>query len=161
MGNATGARKASAARLGMSLDEYDRRERLTPAQRTRRYEARHPERTKESKRRSREKEANRQAARTREQGRRDRIRAEVIRLLGGRCLRCGFDDARALHVDHVHDDGAHDRLQFGGRRSYNTYGFFRAVIEAASSGRYQLLCANCNTIKEWERKRSTRRNDDG
>ena len=84
------------------------------------------------------------------------MRAEVIRVLGGHCVRCGFDDPRALHIDHVNDDGAADRERFGGRTSPLVVRYQQTVIAEAASGRYQLLCANCNTIKAWEKKRNSR-----
>ena len=32
-------------------------------------------------------------------------RLKVIDSLGGRCSRCGFNDVRALQIDHVNNDG--------------------------------------------------------
>lgn len=74
------------------------------------------------------------------------IRFQVLEALGGRCVRCGFSDARALQVDHVHDDGYVDRKERGvsfQRLMYN-------AILAGEQDQYQLLCANCNWIKRWE-----------
>lgn len=74
-----------------------------------------------------------------------RLRAEVLEKLGGKCVRCGFSDRRALHVDHVYGGGTVERLVLG------TSALWRKVL-ADNKGRYQLLCANCNAIKRYEEK---------
>jgi hypothetical protein len=50
-----------------------------------------------------------------------RMRLSVLEALGGECIRCGFDDKRALQIDHIKGEN-----------------------------KYQLLCANCNWIKRVE-----------
>ena len=75
------------------------------------------------------------------------VRREVIALLGGCCVECGFADARALQVDHVKGDGAAER------RSTPHATLMRRVLLSWRSGErgvYQLLCANCNWIKRVE-----------
>jgi hypothetical protein len=76
-------------------------------------------------------------------------RACVIAKFGNRCKKCGFDDPRALQIEHTNGDGYIERRN--GYTSGVTY--FKKVL-ADESGRYQLLCANCNWIKkaEWEDK---------
>lgn len=69
-----------------------------------------------------------------------RERQKVIDFLGGRCIRCGFIDIRALQADHVNGGGSKDRR--GKRTSY------KEVVD--NPGKYQLLCANCNWIKRVE-----------
>lgn len=71
------------------------------------------------------------------------LRRQVIQHLGGRCARCGFDDERALQIDHVDGGGNHDVL----RRAPIAY--LKAVRDRGD-GRFQLLCANCNWIKRSE-----------
>lgn len=76
------------------------------------------------------------------------FRAQALRLaalaaLGGRCKKCGFDDHRALQIDHVDGDGAKERAE---GRSPST--FHKKVI--ADQTGYQCLCANCNWIKRHE-----------
>lgn len=73
-----------------------------------------------------------------------RIRQRLIDELGRQCVRCGFDDWRALQVDHVHGDGRLERVKLN-----NVSKLFHAVV--ASPARYQLLCANCNWIKRYEK----------
>ena len=79
-------------------------------------------------------------------------RVEVIIKLGGKCKRCGYDDIRALHIDHVNGDGKKER---GIRKSINR----RFVNNLIDSNRYQLLCANCNWIKRLENNEGTNRSD--
>ena len=74
-----------------------------------------------------------------------RLRRRMLDALGGKCLRCGFDDWRALQIDHVNGDGRSDRDRVGNRNRY-----FKAVV--SSPDRYQLLCANCNWIKRYEQQ---------
>lgn len=77
-----------------------------------------------------------------------RRRKAVLALLGGRCMRCGFDDPRALQVDHVHDDGYEER-----HAEKNHYRKMIAkILRGEELDRYQLLCANCNWIKRAERE---------
>jgi len=79
-----------------------------------------------------------------------RKREEIIQLLGGKCLQCGFSsDYRALQIDHANGEGYKE--QGRGEQFYD-----RVLREIkASSKKYQLLCANCNWIKreklkEWK-----------
>lgn len=70
-------------------------------------------------------------------------RSRVIKHLGGKCIRCGFDDPRALQADHVKEVGlAH-------LRSQNWRDYHKEILKD-TTGRFQLLCANCNWIKRAE-----------
>jgi hypothetical protein len=64
-------------------------------------------------------------------------------VLGDRCVRCGFDDYRALVIDHIHGGGRFERMY---RSSPSV--FYRSVI--ANPDGLQILCANCNLIKAIE-----------
>ena len=76
-------------------------------------------------------------------------RQKLIVGLGGKCVRCGFNDYRALHVDHINGDGYSERANKNGY-----WGSLSAKsIEETIAGKgikYQLLCANCNCIKRSE-----------
>lgn len=78
----------------------------------------------------------------------EKMRTVAITALGGKCIRCGFSDHRALHIDHIHSDGATDRLSTSGAA------YSRKVVTSISlkQEKYQLLCANCNSIKRHEVK---------
>lgn len=75
-----------------------------------------------------------------------RTRATVLELLGNECLNCGFKDSRALQIDHVNGGGVQDKKKI--TRSYHV-----VVIESImkKENKYQLLCANCNWIKRYEK----------
>lgn len=87
-----------------------------------------------------------------------KIRRKILRILGDKCVRCGFSDWRALQVDHVNGDGNKERSgkqfdrEYRGYRSHNNYSLLNAIQESLRNGenKYQLLCANCNWIKKYE-----------
>lgn len=64
---------------------------------------------------------------------------------GSKCVRCGFFDVRALQIDHVNGGGVKENRKDRGSN------FYVKVLEDMS-GKYQLLCANCNWIKRYENK---------
>ena len=77
------------------------------------------------------------------------LRKEILTVLGGKCRLCGFDDWRALQVDHVLGGGHQEmRLQ---RNPIKYLGIIQESMEK-NEGKYQLLCANCNWIKREENK---------
>lgn len=73
---------------------------------------------------------------------------KIFELLGGengvRCFRCGFEDIRALQIDHKFGGGLVEWKQVRQNR-IALYKLIRANPIA-----YQLLCANCNWIKRFE-----------
>lgn len=73
-------------------------------------------------------------------------RKSLIAKLGGVCVRCGFSDPRALCIDHVNGGGGKERKLFGGNR----HRYYKMISDTADSGAYQILCANCNSIKRIE-----------
>ncbi len=70
------------------------------------------------------------------------VRQRVLKILGDKCIRCGFDDERALQVDHIDGGGTQERKTRG------TMAIYYLVLKDSTP--YQLLCANCNWIKRWE-----------
>ena len=80
---------------------------------------------------------------------RDNRRKKLMELLGGiKCARCGFDDYRALHIDHVNGGGNREKLMLG--QASFPLRFIREEIERYGRDKYQVLCANCNWIKRHE-----------
>jgi hypothetical protein len=73
------------------------------------------------------------------------MKNEAYAKLGEVCAMCGFDDRRALQVDHVNSDGGVERDNKG-RRSVVSNTLYRRILQD-TEGRYQILCANCNWIK--------------
>lgn len=77
-----------------------------------------------------------------------RRRSACITLLGSKCKKCGFDDIRALQVDHVNGGGTKEIRKLGGGAYWNRV--IKSVLN--NENKYQLLCANCNWIKRFENK---------
>ena len=84
---------------------------------------------------------------------RNRLRAEVIVLLGSKCCKCRFDDVRALQIDHVNGGGNKARKE---NPSWSV--FYREILDGVHKYPVQLLCANCNFIKRHENKELHRKN---
>ena len=80
-------------------------------------------------------------------------RIEVIKLLGGECVVCKFDDIRALQIDHINGGGSDERKTMGFKGT-----FYSNVMNSVNNNenKYQLLCANCNWIKRFENKECNR-----
>jgi len=80
-----------------------------------------------------------------------KLRNEILSLLGSKCIRCGFSDIRALQIDHVHGGGTKER------KNYGSMPLYRKILKEIKAGSkdYQLLCANCNWIKKYENKENS------
>jgi len=75
------------------------------------------------------------------------MRQKAISLLGGKCAMCGYDkDPRAFQIDHINGGGNAERRYFNSSTSC-----YKNIFATEGKG-YQLLCANCNQIKEIERR---------
>ena len=71
-----------------------------------------------------------------------------------KCMKCGYGDIRALAIDHVNDDGAeHRRELFNGTKAQrvSTSIYYWLRMNDYPDG-FQVLCFNCNQIKEYERR---------
>jgi hypothetical protein len=73
-------------------------------------------------------------------------RRKLIELYGGECKRCGFLDWRALQIDHINDDGSAERKSLTSASN-----FYLRIMKNINRDKYQVLCANCNWIKKYER----------
>jgi hypothetical protein len=72
-----------------------------------------------------------------------RLKQEVFTAYGGPvCVYCGFDDIRALQLDHINGKGEQDRLSHSTSRTI----YARLKRDGFPAG-FQVLCANCNFIK--------------
>lgn len=63
-----------------------------------------------------------------------------------KCKRCGFSDIRALQVDHVNGGG---RKEVNNVKFRNPFRYGKQIALAQEN--YQILCANCNWIKSYEK----------
>lgn len=72
-----------------------------------------------------------------------KVKKEVLTHYGNgkcACVRCGFDDIRALSIDHIEPIGEKKRFSSG-------YAFYRWLIKNSFPEGYQTLCMNCQFIK--------------
>lgn len=69
---------------------------------------------------------------------------KVREILGNKCSCCGNDDSMVLQIDHVNNDSYVD-FNNNGIRSQDMC--VSKIISGIDTGRYQLLCANCNRSK--------------
>lgn len=72
-----------------------------------------------------------------------------------KCILCGFTDLRALAVDHILNNGAAHKRSLNNTRGNTT--MFRDIIKNNFPAEYQVLCWNCNYIKEYERRLTTQK----
>ena len=76
------------------------------------------------------------------------LRQKVVDCLGGKCIKCGFNDIRALQIDHINGGGYQEMKNLSAKQRY------KLVLQSTQNKekKYQLLCANCNWIKRFEDK---------
>ena len=86
---------------------------------------------------------------------RKKYRHLLLEFWGNRCKKCGFDDIRALQIDHVKGYG----VQHYKELKLNRFSYYKKIYEEVKSGskKYQLLCANCNWIKRFIKNENTPR----
>ena len=77
------------------------------------------------------------------------IREQIFQLLGKKCP-CGFDDIRALQIDHKNGGGKQHIESFKSRHEYYKY-------VRDNPDEFQILCANCNWIKRHEKNENRRK----
>jgi hypothetical protein len=73
----------------------------------------------------------------------------------GTCRWCGQGDQDVLTIDHINNDGAAHRKQFGGKTFGGKHIYQWLVNNDYPSG-FQVLCYNCNMKKETLRRRKER-----
>lgn len=81
------------------------------------------------------------------------LKNQVYDKLGHVCCRCGFSDKRALQIDHVNGGGNRELKEVRNNATY-----LQKVIKD-TEGTYQILCANCNWIKRFERNEEAEGNN--
>ena len=80
-----------------------------------------------------------------------KLRLDMIKDYGGKCVDCGIIDVDVLDIDHVNNNGAeHRRKNLYG---YNLYRYLKKL--GFPKDEYQLLCRNCNWKKEILRRRAS------
>ena len=93
-------------------------------------------------------EENRDKIRASQRNAKKRKKEEIHTLLGNKCVKCGFDDNRALQIDHINGGGYTERKEY----SKNPSKYYKNILDSIlnKENKYQLLCANCNWIKRFE-----------
>jgi 5-methylcytosine-specific restriction endonuclease McrA len=90
-----------------------------------------------------------------------RLKAEMVEEYGGKCLHCGIADPDVLTLDHINDDSHVEKEEYG----ENARGGHKIYAKLKQQGwpkeRFQLLCFNCNSKKEMQRKRARMEEDHG
>jgi hypothetical protein len=84
-----------------------------------------------------------------------KIKTDVLTYYGNgkcACVRCGYNDIRALSIDHINGNGANQRKNIEGAFCYNWL-----KTNNYPEG-YQTLCMNCQFIKRKENKENRWRN---
>lgn len=79
------------------------------------------------------------------------LRIEVLTHYGNgkmACIKCGFDDMRALSIDHIEGEGNKQRKELG--KQY--LNFYYWLKQQGFPKGYQTLCLNCQRIKQLENK---------
>ena len=87
------------------------------------------------------------------------LRSRSLIYLGGdppKCSKCGFSDWRALEIDHIHGGGNKEHKTTSWSKFYNQ---ILISTKAEAAQKYQVLCANCNSIKVWENNERIRTDD--
>lgn len=93
-------------------------------------------------------------ARSKDLARDTNKRENLVRHLGGKCVKCGYDkNIKALELDHKENDGDLDRKKYGAK----IYRHYIKHLELASL-KLQVLCANCNKIKAIEENEHAKNN---
>jgi 5-methylcytosine-specific restriction endonuclease McrA len=86
-----------------------------------------------------------------------RLKIRILSLYASpvRCQICGFDKIDGLVLDHIHDNGAAHRKESGlsARGGENGTRIYEYVNKVGKIDGLQVLCANCNLIKEVRRHR--------
>ena len=93
-------------------------------------------------------------------------RLVLVHMLGGKCSctgdncwhtgECGVTDIRCLQLDHIRGDGTVDRIKHGCNYGV-VYYYYRHLDEARVN--LQLLCANCNWVKRYNKDEVSRPGD--
>ena len=79
------------------------------------------------------------------------IKSKLLALFDSKCCKCGFNDQRALQIDHINRAD----LKKGNYRRGGTGLYISILNREVPRKDYQLLCANCNWIKRFENKEHT------
>jgi len=111
----------------------------------REYYRKYPERIRENRRRGYKR--NRERILKTKRRTYQKLRRQVLGMMGNKCVVCGFNDFRALQIDHISGGGRKEL------KKLTPGGVYRKIRDNPHliGIEYQLLCANHNQIKKHER----------
>lgn len=89
---------------------------------------------------------NRQLLRDKQKLYRRKLKSQVLDRYGNSCRICGYEDIRALQIDHIENNGSEERESLGGKQ-FSGWRFYQYLVANGLPDGYQTLCANCNIIK--------------
>lgn len=81
---------------------------------------------------------------------------KIFKILGTKCIKCGFENPRALQVDHINRSGNYQRTVKFNKNLYKYYKYISELSAEELKNNYQVLCANCNWIKRHKYHESIR-----
>ena len=90
---------------------------------------------------------NRESIRNKARLYRRDLKRIVLERYGISCTFCGYEDIRALQIDHINNNGAEERKALGGQ-NVSGWRFYQYLVAKGLPDGYQTLCANCNMIKQ-------------
>lgn len=79
-----------------------------------------------------------------------KLKNDVLSHYGMTCKVCGFDDPRALQIDHIDGGGNAQRIKAGGSIRFSGWNFYQWLKNNGFPEGFQTLCANHNMIKHSE-----------
>lgn len=71
---------------------------------------------------------------------------EIVNKLGGKCVKCGNEDARVLDINHI--DRSKKKRPIDKKKTYTWS--FRIKEWKSNIKNLELLCANCHRIHTWK-----------
>lgn len=85
---------------------------------------------------------------------RDALKKEMVAAYGGKCAICSEDNPFALCLDHINNDSHIERTYFSSTSRGGDKLYAKLKKEGWPKERLQLVCYNCNAIKEHRRRRA-------
>lgn len=77
-----------------------------------------------------------------------KLRLETMLAYGNKCVHCGENRILFLTLDHIHNNGYHDM------KGVDFYAFLKGLGFPGQGTQLQILCHNCNAIKELNLRQS-------
>jgi len=76
------------------------------------------------------------------------IKKKLLIKYGSKCIECNEKHFEFLCIDHINNDGSIERKKISNRK------LFKKLLKEDKSDKYQILCYNCNSFKEYYIRRN-------